>query len=257
MDANMTCCFAICLPNLTLAAADTRVGINADGRQIMHDGPHPITIESDGSQQPIVLPYRYRKIRKIDTGWAVYAGSYASGTPAVDKLKSQKAILFTQARNSLRSDPELISRLALETGMDKTSLSKTTIIGAPFGHSSRVWTLPLDPLDTSSVNRGAKAGGHAINWPYDVPMNERVSAMGRLHGILRSAGSSIFIYAKAMSDVIATAARHAADAGPYIQLGITIATNSGLPQSYYFEGHTSDLESMDETTFNNRLEIAV
>lgn len=249
----MTCCFAICLPNVSLAAADTRVGIHHDGQVTTHDGPHPLSVDVSSLGRTITFAYRYRKIRKVADGWAVCAGDFSSASAVLDLLRARNAIHFTQAWSTIRDDAALLSRVQAETGIAIAELSETIVIGAPVGSSAKVWTLGLRPDDPRTSRA---AGAFAINWPHSVPIVERQAAETRLKNALQNTSNTPLTFAKAMADVIATAARHASDAGPYVQIGMTLPEESGNHRSLYFEGLSSELETMSETTFRERIEVA-
>lgn len=252
----MTCCLAISINNCSLAAADTRIVLHNDLGETSHDGPHPINIEIESIGKALTIPYTYRKIRKISDGWAVCAGDYVSTTEYLDLLKKHDAILFTQARRVLVGNEALLSKLTLETGIAREQLLKTTIFGAPRGTAATGWTLSLDKADGRTHRK--IEGLPAINWPYTVPDKERIAANEALRNTLRHTDSSTtpLAYAKAMGQIISTAAKFAHDVGPFIQIGITHPTNDGKERSIYFEGLTEELLNLNENDFEQRCKIA-
>lgn len=248
----MTCCLAISLPNCSLAAADTRIGLEFDGKQLNHDGPNDLNVEVAALGRTINLPFAYRKIRPVSDGWAVCAGSQASATEILNLLRSKDAILFTRARALIASDTELIERVASATGLPPAQLRETVVLAAPFGSAAHAWTLGLRHAD-DRTNRRADI---AINWPHAVPLAERTRADAELRRVLAlpSMQTSAFTYAKALAAIIDTAARHAPDVGPFIQLGQTLIRN-GAKRSIYFQGRTAELLAMTEAQFEENIQI--
>ena len=249
----MTCCLAISLPNCSLAAADTRIGLEFDGKQLPHDGPNDLTVEVASLGRTIVFPFAYRKIRRIGDGWAVCAGEYASGTEILDLLSDRGAMLFTSARSMIASDDRWMERIANKTGIPEVQLRQTVVLAAPFGSATHTWIIGLRPNDERTNRRT----GVAINWPTTVPMADRTRADATLKAVLGlpSAQANAFIYARALAEIIDTAARHAPDVGPFIQVGQTLLTN-GAKRSIYFQGKTSDLLAMTADQFEKNIQIA-
>lgn len=249
----MTCCLTISLPNCSLAAADTRIGLEFDGRRLNHDGPNDLNVDVASLGRTINYPFAYRKIRRVSDGWAVCAGEYSSATEILNLLKSKEAILFTRARSLIASDTGLIERVAYATGIMPDQLRQTVILAAPFGSAAHAWILGLRPGD----DRTNRRAGIAINWPHAVPLAERARADTELRRVLAlpDTHTSAFTYARALASLIDIAARHAPDVGPFIQLGQTLVTN-GAKRSIYFQGRTSELLTMSEAQFEKNIQMA-
>lgn len=252
----MTCCLAICIPGVAMAAADTRIGLGHDGQRTIHDGPHPFSAEVESLGRTLYFPYRYRKIRKIGMGWAVCAGDYSSGSAVLDALKGSESMLFTQARAVFKNDAAFFERVQQETGISIAQQMETVVIGAPLGHAANVWTLALRPHDDRTHR---SAGKMATNWPESVPLVERQRATDALNKRMTAARpeNKYAAYAKAMAEIIAIAGRYADDVGPFIQLGQTHQQATDTPQSIYFEGLCEELLSMSDEEFTLRCEVAV
>jgi len=251
----MTCCIAISINNCSLAAADTRIGLEHDGTRTNHDGPHSLSVDVASLGRTLTLPYRYRKIRLISDGWAVCAGEFASATSILDLLKQHGAILFTQARGLLVGNEPLLRRVTSETGIAREQLLETVILGAPRGTATAGWTLSLRPGDGRTHRR---VDGFSISWPHAVPQKDRTTAEAALRSTLQNSNSSTLPleYAKAMGRVISVAARFAPDVGPFIQIGETVTAATQGSRSIYFEGLTDELLSLNEPDFKQRCEVA-
>lgn len=244
----MTCCLAVSLPNCSIAAADTRIGVQADGRLLFQDGPGDFTLEVAALGRSVVLPYEYRKIRRIGDGWVVCAGDFATAREVLDRLQNREAILFTHARALFSDHSGLIEAAAAATGIPRDTLGEGVVYGAPFGSAAQAWTLGLRPNDGRTHRRVP----YAINWPHSVPLAERARASGEFSKALARANQdpSALAYAKALALIIDTAARHAPDAGPFIQAGLTMVLQ-GVKKRVYFQGLTLDLLAMTEAEFQS------
>lgn len=251
----VTCCLAVCMPRVSIAAADTRIRMHHDSGITAHDGPQDLLFTITSKNTTIPYRYSYRKIRKVADGWVVSAGEALSGTAVLDALKAHQAILFTQARRVLARDPGLFQRITAQTGVQDEQLRETLLIGAPFASDAKVWMLGLRPQDQRS-NRSV--GGYALNMPLEVPQDIRRSVIEQLDDFLCSAipATKPVDYAKALARVIQTAASHAPDTSALVQFGGTFDGSGGSPESIYFEGACAELSEMSDEVFELRRQIA-
>lgn len=251
----MTCCLAVCMPGVSVAAADTRIRMHHDGGITAHDGPQDLSFSITSKNTTVLYRYSYRKIRKVADGWVVSAGEALSGTAVLDALKGHQAILFTQARRVLARDPGLFQRITAKTGVQDAQLRETLLIGAPFASDAKVWMLGLRRQDQRSNRR---IGEYALNMPIQVPQQIRRIATEQLDDFLRSATTATkpVDYAKALARVIQTAAAHAPDTSALVQFGGTFNGRGGSLESIYFEGACAELSEMTEEVFELRRQTA-
>lgn len=197
---------------------------------------------SDANDASMVVPYRYRKIRRVGTGWVVCAGSYLPGARLLEVLEAEAPATGTEAQSKLarRLTAEL-QQITLNTGSSTAALYDSRLLGV--SHSlgiSSSWVLQLDPQNGVTLTA---TGDHVVNWPHSVTAAEQDQALARLASDLKSM-SHLADAVKAGAGVVAVA-RNAPDCSSYVQIGITVH-NPTAPQvqSFYVQGSIDHLMIM-------------
>jgi len=247
----MTTCFVAQIGPFCLAAADTR--ISAEGStglpsSIWDAADLPFTTDAGHVG---TIPYRFRKIRKLDRGWAVIAGSFVTGDRMLNLLSREEAASANQASEILtRRASEEIAVLESSTSLDSAQIYTSFLLGVPATvDRTGVWCAQLDRTTGYTVT---ELPNFAINWPLSVPTTLReeaqqafaasLSLMPGAAGVIRAAAALI------------GAARSVPDSSPIVQIGLTWQSSPTDYQARYFHGHIDEIAGMTNDEIASRWE---
>lgn len=142
----MTACFVVQFGPMCLAAADTRIFADASS------GLPPATWDS--TDLPIttaagldrVIPYRFRKIRQLNRGWAVTAGCFVTGERMLNLLNRDQASSVDHAAQILtRSASAELSILENMPDMEGAHLYTSCLLAVPANMDrTGAWIAQLD-----------------------------------------------------------------------------------------------------------------
>lgn len=248
----MTACFVVQFGNVCLAAADTR--ISADGSSglspaIWDSADLPFTTASGHSY---VIPYRFRKIRQLSRGWAVTAGSHATGERMLNLLNREQVTSAEQAAQVLsRSASAELTILENMSDAGGSGLYDSRLLGVPANlDRTGVW---IAQLDRSTGYTVSTAQGIAMNWPSTIPVAQQTSAQEAFVSALNSM-THVAVAIRAAAALIA-AARAAPDCSPVVQIGLTWQQSQTEFQARYFHGHVDEIAVMTNDEIMSRWEV--
>lgn len=250
----MTCCLVVALPGVSLAAADTRTGIEHSEGQLIHDGPDDLRIHV-AFGKTVVVPYKYRKMRHLGDGWAVGAGEFVSLQKLLDRLKENGSSQFTQAKRLIQERSQILESVKAEVGIAEEQLLKTIILGAPLGIDVGVWSIGLRDNDPRTNPR---IGEYAINWPFEVPLPIQQQKNQELTNNLLSAHAThnTLALVKAVARVVGVANEYSDKVGPLVQVGISVANPEGGYQALYIDDSIVNILALTNAEFLQRAESA-
>lgn len=238
----MTTCFVVQFGPMCLAAADTRfTAAGSTGLPPEHwDAADLPVITESGAEH--VLPYRFRKIRQLDRGWAVLAGCFVTGKRMLDLLSRQRAHSSQSAAQVLR-EGAAAELEALEADPDAgQGLYSSRLLGVPASSERQgVWVAHLDRSDGYTV---AAMPSFAMNWPASIAPAVQQAAEQAFFAQLDS--MTHLASAVRAAAVLIGAARSAFDSSAVVQIGLTWQKSPTEFQSRYLQGHADDIARMSD-----------
>ena len=251
----MTISIAVTLPSWSAVAADTRVRFHHDSQQTVHDGPHPLRLSIERPVTELVIPYSYRKIRRVADGWVTCAGSLAAATAAMDVLKAESAQHFTSARSALNRASQHIRVSGRILGLAESEHDETILLGAPFGSSTSVWTISLGNVQGRTHR---SVGSFAINWPPDVGPAIQDETQAELRRMLAEAAEldSPGGMIRALTRVVEVASGNSIHASELVQVGQSIRSASSEIRHLYWEGPVTGLLNMTDQDLSSHARSA-
>lgn len=240
----MTTCFVAQFRGISLAGADTRLSID--------DGSGQSAARWDAADLPVqtrsgidhIFPYQYRKIRQLNRGWAVAAGSFITGIQILNLLQRERSASAEHAAEILKtkSSAEFAALQAMTDIGEGFYVSR--ILGAPAAPDrSGVWMAQSEGTPEYTVQT---APDFVMNWPTAIPVEQRMAAQHAFFARL-NASTSIPDILRAAATLIGSA-RAAADSSAFAQIGITWQSGETEFQTRYVQGHVDELaaQSNDE-----------
>lgn len=244
----MTTCFVAQFRGISLAAADTRLSID--------DGSGQSAARWDAADLPVqtcsgidhIFPYDYRKIRQLDRGWAVAAGSYVTGVQMLNLLQRERSASAEQAADVLKTKASA-EFAALQAMPDiGEALYVSRILGAPAASDrSGVWMAQIEGTPEYTVQTAPE---FAMNWPTAIPADQITAAQEAFFSRLR-ASTSIPDIIRAAATLIGSA-REAADSSAFAQIGITWQSGETEFQARYVHGHVDELAALTNEEISAR-----
>lgn len=243
----MTTCFVAQIGPFCLAAADTRISAEGGTGLPSHTwdaADLPFTTESG---QAGVIPYRFRKIRQLDRGWAVMTGNFFIGDRILDLLSRERASSATHTSQILAvRAPDQIA--LLELGRDIVLGYDSVLLGTPANvDRTGVWVAELDHNTGYAVT---SLPNFAVSWPTSIPTQLQEDAQRAFAASLPVQSDAAGIMQAAA--VLIGAARSAPDSSPFIQVGVTWQSITSEYQARYLQGHVDEIAAMTPTEIASR-----
>lgn len=247
----MTTCFVAQFRGISLAAADTRLSIN--------DGSGKSAARWDAADLPVqtssgidhIFPYEFRKIRQLNRGWAVAAGSYPTGVQMLNLLQRERSATAEQAAEILRTKASAEFEAMRAVPDMGENLYVSRILGTPAAPDrSGVWMAQTVGTPEFTVQTAPE---FAMNWPTSIAADEITAAQEAFFSRL-NASTSIADMIRAAATLIGSA-RAAADSSAYAQIGITWQSGETEFQARYVHGHVDELAALTNEEISARWRI--
>lgn len=239
----MTCTVTLALPGLNLTAADTRLNLRStDGSEVKIDGPGNLVLESGAS---LVLPYHYRKLRRIAEGWMAGTGDFVAVKLALERLHALGTLEFERLAHFWETERDNLRTLARrEIGFTGGDLDQTTILIAT--HAAGPKVLALHFLMASPAI--AAVGNYVITWPPGLQPEVSRLASTNFEQAVNTANTTANVHAIVRSaiEVVRTAAQWSWTVGPQVQVGFTTGAGSQGARHFYLSGDASILAQLSD-----------
>lgn len=249
----MTACFVVQFGPLCMAAADTRISAHESGgvpAAIWDAADLPLTTAAGLNH---VIPYRFRKIRQLNRGWAVDAGCHVTGDRMLNLLNREQAASADQTAQILGQSAS-VELTILENMPDVTAdaqLYNSYLLGVPANlDRTGVWVAQLDRASGYAVSTAREI---AMNWPLAIPAAERDRAQQAFATALKS--MTHMADAVRAAAALIGAARAAPDCSAVVQIGLTWQLSPAEFQARYFHGHVDQIAAMTNDEIVSRWEV--
>lgn len=197
-----------------------------------------------------VLPYRFRKIRQLDRGWAVMAGSYITGQRMLDLLSREESSSALHAQEILHRGATAELALLEEMPDIGPSIQPSVLMGTPANADrTGIWVAQRNEGSEYTVQI---APDFAINWPSSILPEQKTEAQQAFFSSLNSFNHmGDLVRASAM---LIGAARGAPDSSSFVQIGITWQSSETEFEARYIAGHVDEIAAMTNDEIAERSE---
>jgi hypothetical protein len=238
----MTFCFALATTAISVAAADTRLGLSFNiNQQSYNDGPNDFTVSVESPKYEEFIPFRMRKIRLVKGTWIATAGDYFVGKSSLELLEKKGFVDFSEASHIL-NESDILVKMGAKTDFCEEQLRSTIILGAPLSpHGAWVYS-----FNESAVKSSPAVGTYLANWPNSVPQLEKSNASSIFETEMKAAidGGNLDGVIKAAARVTNASSASCSESGPFVQIGLTVASSPYRKDSFYIQGLASEILNM-------------
>jgi hypothetical protein len=239
----MTFCLALSIRDFSLVAADTRVNMVVNGEVVVHDGPEDLDVSVASPQYSLNVPFRQRKLARVQRGWVTMAGHYLLARELISQATNGSSDMYEALAPTFRENlAEATARIHETTALPLEDFNDTVVFGAPF-EGDRVWVFSCN---AEKVRSTSDAGNYVINWPNDYDTHQRVEEQNRFLGEFEQAqqsGSLPGIF-RAVARLVKASASGSTQSGPYCQIGVSFRSSTEQLDSVYFQSHCEELLRM-------------
>ncbi len=248
----MTCTVTLALPGLNLTAADTRLNLRStDGSEVKVDGPDDINLVLK-SGASLVLPYHYRKLRRIAEGWMAGTGDFVAVQLVLERLHALGTLEFEQLAHFWETERDNLRTLARrETGVTGGDLDQTTILIATHAAGPKVLALHFSMASPAI----AAVGNYVITWPPDLQLDVSRLASTNFEQAVNTA-TDVHAIVKSAIEVVRTAAQWSWTVGPQVQVGFTTGAGSQGARHFYLSGDASSLAQLSDVRLQRVIQNA-